>query len=149
MFDRYFQGGSAEWGSHRMRELCPNLVPTEIALKVAAKIRARQPFAAYILIPFWQVHEPPSLCTLSVARSLPKASTQDMKAASLVGCHMHRTGMTDVHASCRSEGPPKSLSIQEVQYWCVTCYDLSPGLLVRLVAASTQFIKEAANTGPR
>ena len=66
-FGRYFQGGSAEWGLRGKRELCPNLVPTEIALKVAAKIRARQPFAAYVLIPFWQVHKSPSLCAPSVA----------------------------------------------------------------------------------
>ena len=52
---RYFQGGSAEWGLRKKEEVCPNLVPTEIALKVAAKIRARQQFAAYIVVPFWCV----------------------------------------------------------------------------------------------
>ena len=50
---RYFQGSSAEWGLPKKKEICPNLVPAEIALKVAAKIRAREPFAAYIVVPFW------------------------------------------------------------------------------------------------
>ncbi len=103
-----------------MRELCPNLVPTEIALKVAAKIRARQPFAAYILIPFWQVHVPLSLCTPSVSDMSAAEGTETIeKQRHQLDC-VQRTGMADAHASCRSEGPPKSLSIQEVQYWCVT-----------------------------
>ena len=118
--NRYFQGGSAEWGLRSKRELCPNLVPTEIALKAAAKIRARQPFAAYVLIPFWQVHELPSLCTPSVPEMIAADSNRLDLRRHVVLNHMQRSATPSGDVLCRSEGPPKSLSIQEVQYWCVT-----------------------------
>ena len=51
---RYFMGGSSEWRpGYRMEDICSNLIPLEIALKIAAKIRAQEPFAAYIIIPLW------------------------------------------------------------------------------------------------
>ena len=49
---RYFIGGSYAWPSYRNSGAC-NLVPMEIALKVASKVRARAPFAAYVVMPMW------------------------------------------------------------------------------------------------
>ena len=47
-------GGSTEWvPGYRMEDICSNLVPLEIALKIAEKIKAREPFAAYIVLPLW------------------------------------------------------------------------------------------------
>ncbi len=47
-------GGSCEWKpGYRMEDICSNLVPLEIALKIAEKIRAGQGFAAYIVLPLW------------------------------------------------------------------------------------------------
>lgn len=39
---------------------CTNLIPVEIALKIAAKIRARERFAVYIVIPMWPEGPPES-----------------------------------------------------------------------------------------
>ncbi|KAH9721670.1 phospholipase D gamma 1 [Citrus sinensis] len=54
--NQYFLGSSFNWDSHRDlgESICANnLIPMEIALKIANKIRANERFAAYILIPMW------------------------------------------------------------------------------------------------
>lgn len=35
-----------------------NLIPIELAIKIARKITAREPFAAYIIIPMWPEGNP-------------------------------------------------------------------------------------------
>ncbi|KAL7197792.1 hypothetical protein ACSBR2_020333 [Camellia fascicularis] len=40
-----------------------NLIPMEIALKIAEKIRARERFAAYIVIPMWPEGNPTGAAT--------------------------------------------------------------------------------------
>ncbi|NP_001275852.1 phospholipase D gamma [Citrus sinensis] len=50
--NQYFLGSSFNWDSHRDLG-ANNLIPMEIALKIANKIRANERFAAYILIPMW------------------------------------------------------------------------------------------------
>lgn len=45
----------------------PNLVPLEIAMKVASKIRKREPFAAYIVIPLFPEGDPTSQAVQQVA----------------------------------------------------------------------------------
>ena len=57
--NQYFIGGSYAWPSYRNRGAC-NLVPMEIALKVASKIRAGEPFAAYVVMPMWPEGNPSS-----------------------------------------------------------------------------------------
>lgn len=37
-----------------------NLVPMEIALKIASKIEASEPFSAYIVVPMWPEGNPTS-----------------------------------------------------------------------------------------
>ena len=37
-----------------------NLIPMELALKIASKIRAREQFAVYIIIPMWPEGSPDS-----------------------------------------------------------------------------------------
>ncbi|KAK9051427.1 hypothetical protein SSX86_028054 [Deinandra increscens subsp. villosa] len=50
--NQYFIGSSYNWSSYR--ELgANNLIPMEIALKIADKIKANERFAAYIVIPMW------------------------------------------------------------------------------------------------
>ncbi|KAJ0105807.1 hypothetical protein Patl1_18654 [Pistacia atlantica] len=59
--NQYFLGSSYNWDSHKdlVRSMpyifsgANNLIPMEIALKIANKIRANERFAAYILIPMW------------------------------------------------------------------------------------------------
>ncbi|KAF6175330.1 hypothetical protein GIB67_021835 [Kingdonia uniflora] len=50
--NQYFIGGCHMWETDRNSN-CKNLIPVEIALKVANKIRAKERFAVYIVIPMW------------------------------------------------------------------------------------------------
>ncbi|KAK9282070.1 hypothetical protein L1049_004982 [Liquidambar formosana] len=50
--NQYFIGGCHLWETDQ-HSGCRNLIPVEIALKVANKIKAKERFAAYIVIPMW------------------------------------------------------------------------------------------------
>ncbi|CAM0902928.1 unnamed protein product [Alopecurus aequalis] len=55
--NQYFIGSSFYWSSHRNAG-AENLIPIELAIKIAKKIKAREPFAAYIIIPMWPEGNP-------------------------------------------------------------------------------------------
>ncbi|KAJ8766136.1 hypothetical protein K2173_021653 [Erythroxylum novogranatense] len=55
--NQYFLGSSYNWDSYKHMG-ANNLIPMEIALKIADKIRANERFAAYILIPMWPEGDP-------------------------------------------------------------------------------------------
>lgn len=50
--NQYFIGSSYGWPSYGNAE-ADNLIPMELALKIASKIRARERFAVYVIIPMW------------------------------------------------------------------------------------------------
>lgn len=50
--NQYFLGSSYGWPSYNNAG-ADNLIPMELALKIASKIRARERFAVYIIIPMW------------------------------------------------------------------------------------------------
>ncbi|XP_064983700.1 phospholipase D alpha 1-like [Musa acuminata AAA Group] len=50
--NQYFFGSCASWGEHQNCG-CSNLIPIEIALKIASKIRNGERFAVYIVTPMW------------------------------------------------------------------------------------------------
>ncbi|XVE57804.1 hypothetical protein DITRI_Ditri04bG0119300 [Diplodiscus trichospermus] len=50
--NQYFLGSSYNWDSYKDLG-ANNLIPIEIALKIANKIRSNERFSAYILIPMW------------------------------------------------------------------------------------------------
>lgn len=50
--NQYFLGSSYNWTNHRDLG-ANNLIPMEIALKIANKIREKERFSAYIVIPMW------------------------------------------------------------------------------------------------
>ncbi|KAG1361014.1 Phospholipase D delta [Cocos nucifera] len=50
--NQYFLGSSYGWTSYKNAD-ADNLIPMELALKVASKIRAGERFAVYIVIPMW------------------------------------------------------------------------------------------------
>ncbi|KAG2681307.1 hypothetical protein I3760_11G138500 [Carya illinoinensis] len=50
--NQYFLGSSYNWDSHQDKG-ANNLIPMEIALKIANKIKANERFSAYIIIPMW------------------------------------------------------------------------------------------------
>ncbi|RCV05784.1 hypothetical protein SETIT_1G110400v2 [Setaria italica] len=57
--NQYFIGSSYAWPSNG-HPGAANLVPMELALKVAGKIRAGEPFAAYVVMPMWPEGDPRS-----------------------------------------------------------------------------------------
>ncbi|CAK7335426.1 unnamed protein product [Dovyalis caffra] len=57
--NQYFLGSSYNWDSYQDLG-ANNLIPMEIALKIADKIRANERFSAYILIPMWPEGVPTS-----------------------------------------------------------------------------------------
>ncbi|KFK38694.1 hypothetical protein AALP_AA3G147900 [Arabis alpina] len=60
--NQYFMGSCDHWENKNDKNCsgCTNLIPVEIALKVAAKIREKQRFAVYIVIPMWPEGPPES-----------------------------------------------------------------------------------------
>ncbi|KAI7747891.1 hypothetical protein M8C21_002484, partial [Ambrosia artemisiifolia] len=60
--NQYFIGSSFNWNSHKSLG-ANNLIPMEIALKIASKIRARERFAVYVLIPMWPEGVPTGFAT--------------------------------------------------------------------------------------
>ncbi|KAG8080868.1 hypothetical protein GUJ93_ZPchr0007g3550 [Zizania palustris] len=55
--NQYFIGSSYYWASNRSAG-AENLIPIELAIKIARKIKARERFAAYIVIPMWPEGNP-------------------------------------------------------------------------------------------
>ncbi|GKA68815.1 phospholipase D beta 1-like protein [Tanacetum coccineum] len=60
--NQYFLGSSFNWSHHKTLG-ANNLIPMEIALKIANKIRANERFAAYIVLPMWPEGSPTSAAT--------------------------------------------------------------------------------------
>lgn len=60
--NQYFIGSSYNWSSNKDIG-ANNLIPMEIALKIANKIRANERFAAYIVIPMWPEGVPTGAAT--------------------------------------------------------------------------------------
>ncbi|GAB2243586.1 hypothetical protein Droror1_Dr00023714 [Drosera rotundifolia] len=57
--NQYFLGSSYAWPSYKNAG-ADNLIPMELALKTASKIRARERFAVYVVIPMWPEGVPSS-----------------------------------------------------------------------------------------
>uniref|UniRef100_A0A5B7BRX8 Phospholipase D n=1 Tax=Davidia involucrata TaxID=16924 RepID=A0A5B7BRX8_DAVIN len=57
--NQYFLGSSYMWPSYKDAG-ADNLVPMELALKIASKIRAKERFAVYVLMPMWPEGDPNS-----------------------------------------------------------------------------------------
>ncbi|KAL4368286.1 hypothetical protein GQ457_05G025030 [Hibiscus cannabinus] len=57
--NQYFIGGCHLWDKDN-NSGCRNLIPIEIALKVASKIKAKERFAVYVVIPMWPEGVPES-----------------------------------------------------------------------------------------
>uniref|UniRef100_A0A0D6QSJ5 Phospholipase D n=1 Tax=Araucaria cunninghamii TaxID=56994 RepID=A0A0D6QSJ5_ARACU len=58
--NQYFIGSSYNWRSHKDIG-ANNMIPMELALKIAEKIRAHERFAVYILVPMWPEGIPTSM----------------------------------------------------------------------------------------
>lgn len=60
--NQYFLGSSYNWNNYKNLG-ANNLIPMEIALKIANKIRAHERFSAYIVLPMWPEGVPTSTAT--------------------------------------------------------------------------------------
>uniref|UniRef100_A0A0V0IZ39 Phospholipase D n=1 Tax=Solanum chacoense TaxID=4108 RepID=A0A0V0IZ39_SOLCH len=60
--NQYFIGSSYNWTQHKDVG-ANNLIPMEIALKIAEKIRVHERFAAYIVLPMWPEGNPTGAAT--------------------------------------------------------------------------------------
>ncbi|KAK3006978.1 hypothetical protein RJ639_015579, partial [Escallonia herrerae] len=60
--NQYFLGSSYNWTNYKNLG-ANNLIPMEIALKIANKIRANERFCAYIVVPMWPEGVPTSTAT--------------------------------------------------------------------------------------
>ncbi|CAN4125754.1 unnamed protein product [Withania somnifera] len=60
--NQYFIGSSYNWSQHKDVG-ANNLIPMEIALKIAEKIRAHERFAVYIVLPMWPEGDPTGAAT--------------------------------------------------------------------------------------
>lgn len=58
--NQYFIGSSYNWSAHKDIG-ANNMIPMELALKIADKIRAHERFAVYVLIPMWPEGIPTSI----------------------------------------------------------------------------------------
>merc|ERR1711915_168849 len=58
--NQYFNGSSYNWSAHKDIG-ANNMIPMELALKIADKIRAHERFAVYVLIPMWPEGIPTSI----------------------------------------------------------------------------------------
>ncbi|GAV60514.1 PLDc domain-containing protein/PLD_C domain-containing protein [Cephalotus follicularis] len=63
--NQYFIGGCHLWEKDRHCG-CRNLIPIEIALKVVNKIKAKERFAVYIVMPMWPEGVPESECVRDI-----------------------------------------------------------------------------------
>ncbi|GMJ02747.1 ARABIDOPSIS THALIANA PHOSPHOLIPASE D DELTA, phospholipase D delta [Hibiscus trionum] len=57
--NQYFIGSSYAWPSYKEAG-ADNLIPMELALKIASKIKAKERFAVYVVIPMWPEGAPTS-----------------------------------------------------------------------------------------
>nr|GEW04037.1 phospholipase D delta [Tanacetum cinerariifolium] len=57
--NQYFIGSSYEWPSYKNAG-ANNLIPMELAQKIASKIRSKERFAVYVVIPMWPEGDPTS-----------------------------------------------------------------------------------------
>lgn len=92
--NQYFLGSCASWDS--MQDVgCDNLVPIELALKIARKIEAGERFAVYIVIPMWPEGSPDSLVS---TQPILQWQRKTMEMMYMQVCRaLYAKGIYDVH----------------------------------------------------
>ncbi|KAF5191489.1 Phospholipase d delta [Thalictrum thalictroides] len=91
--NQYFLGSSFAWPSYKNAG-ADNLIPMELALKIVSKIRAREPFAVYIIIPLWPEGVPNTAAVQEILfwqsqtmQMMYGIIAQELKHMQLEGCH--------------------------------------------------------------
>ncbi|KAG2696564.1 hypothetical protein I3760_07G063600 [Carya illinoinensis] len=91
--NQYFLGSSYAWPSYKNAGV-DNLIPMELALKIASKIRANERFAVYIVIPMWPEGDPKSRTMQEIL--FWQSQTMQMMY-NIVATELKATGRVDSH----------------------------------------------------
>ncbi|GMI90692.1 ARABIDOPSIS THALIANA PHOSPHOLIPASE D DELTA, phospholipase D delta [Hibiscus trionum] len=90
--NQYFIGSSYAWPSYRAG--ADNLIPMELALKIASKIRAKERFAVYVVMPMW----PEGVPTSTSVQEILFWQGQTLKMMyGLIGKELKSMSMEDSH----------------------------------------------------
>ncbi|KAK4262023.1 hypothetical protein QN277_027637 [Acacia crassicarpa] len=91
--NQYFIGSSYAWPSYKDAGV-DNLIPMELALKIANKIRARERFAVYIVLPMWPEGDPNSAAMQEILfwqnqtmQAMYKIVAEELKSMQLTDLH--------------------------------------------------------------
>ncbi|KAK6115139.1 hypothetical protein DH2020_007408 [Rehmannia glutinosa] len=91
--NQYFLGSSYAWPSYRNAG-ADNLIPMELALKIASKIRAKERFTVYVVIPMWPEGAPSSASVQEILywqgqtmQMMYEIIAQEIKSARLKNAH--------------------------------------------------------------
>ncbi|KAK8552446.1 hypothetical protein V6N12_041041 [Hibiscus sabdariffa] len=90
--NQYFIGSSYAWPSYKAG--ADNLIPMELALKITSKIRAKERFAVYVVIPMW----PEGVPTSTSVQEILFWQGQTFKTMyAIIGNELKSMGMEDSH----------------------------------------------------
>ncbi|KAL8466830.1 hypothetical protein ACS0TY_035772 [Phlomoides rotata] len=91
--NQYFVGSSFAWPCYKTAG-ADNLIPIELALKIASKIRAKEKFTVYVVIPMWPEGVPNSASVQEILywqgqtmQMMYEIIAQEIKAAQLKNAH--------------------------------------------------------------
>ncbi|KAJ6916524.1 phospholipase D delta-like isoform X2 [Populus alba x Populus x berolinensis] len=91
--NQYFLGSSYAWPSYKDAG-ADNLIPMELALKIASKIRAKERFAVYVVIPLWPEGDPKTNTVQEILfwqsqtmQAMYEKIAQELKSMDLVDSH--------------------------------------------------------------
>ncbi|XP_042051343.1 phospholipase D delta-like [Salvia splendens] len=91
--NQYFLGSSYAW-PHYKHAGADNLIPMELALKIVSKIRAKEKFRVYIVIPMWPEGVPSSAAVQEILywqaqtmQMMYELIAKEIKSANLVNAH--------------------------------------------------------------
>ncbi|KAK4351789.1 hypothetical protein RND71_027307 [Anisodus tanguticus] len=104
--NQYFLGSSYAWPSYKEAG-ADNLIPMELALKIASKIQEKERFAVYVVIPMWPEGVPTSASVQEILRSRVQAAEttscrkrQTMKMMyGIIAQALKSSELQDVHLS--------------------------------------------------
>ncbi|KAI8012900.1 Phospholipase D delta [Camellia lanceoleosa] len=93
--NQYFLGSSYVWPAYKHAG-ADNLIPMELALKIASKIRAKERFAIYVVIPMWPEGVPTSASVQEILfwqgqtmQMMYEIIAQELKSMNLENSHLN------------------------------------------------------------
>ncbi|KAL5982617.1 hypothetical protein ACLOJK_016691 [Asimina triloba] len=116
--NQYFVGASYYWPSYKNAG-ADNLVPMELALKIVSKIRAKERFVVYVVLPMWPEGAPTSGSVQEIL--FWQAQTMEMMYT-IIAQELERTGLADemnpqdyLNFYCLGKREPESQSEAVIQ----------------------------------